>query len=147
MSTTTQMAIKQCLDRHVKSLLLSTVINAIALWLTTVMVTGVRIIPEDQQSLGYVLTLVFVALIFGLVNGTIGRVLRFLAFPIYILTLGLMALVVNALLLMFVAWLTQVFGFGFGLQVDGFGPGFWGAIVLSLVSWLLGLILRPATGA
>jgi len=131
----------------VKSLLLSTVINAIALWLTTVMVTGVRIIPEDQQSLGYVLTLVFVALIFGLVNGTIGRVLRFLAFPIYILTLGLMALVVNALLLMFVAWLTQVFGFGFGLQVDGFGPGFWGAIVLSLVSWLLGLILRPATGA
>ena len=130
-----------------KSLLLSTVINAIALWLTTVMVTGVRIIPENQQSLGYVLTLVFVALIFGLVNGTIGRVLRFLAFPLYILTLGLMALVVNALLLMFVAWLTQVFGFGFGLQVDGFGPGFWGAIVLSLVSWLLGLILRPAVGA
>lgn len=130
-----------------KSLLLSTVINAIALWLTTVMVTGVHIIPEDQQSLGYVLTLVFVALIFGLVNGTIGRVLRFLAFPVYILTLGLMALVVNALLLMFVAWLTQVFGFGFGLQVDGFGPGFWGAIVLSLVSWLLGLILRPAAGA
>ena len=136
----------QCLDGHVKSLLLSTVINAIALWLTTVLVTGVHIIPENQQSLGYVLTLAFVALVFGLVNGTIGRVLRFLAFPIYVLTLGLMALVVNALLLMFVGWLTQVLGFGYGLQVDGFGPGFWGAIVLSIVSWVLGLILRPAAG-
>lgn len=136
----------ECLDKHVKSLLLSTVINAIALWLTTVMVTGVHIIPANQQSLGYVLTLAFVALVFGLVNGTIGRVLRFLAFPIYVLTLGLMALVVNALLLMFVGWLTQVLGFGYGLQVDTFSAGFWGAIVLSIVSWLLGLLLRPARG-
>jgi putative membrane protein len=133
----------------VKSLLLSTVINAIALWLTTVLVTGVSIsMPagENQQGLGYVLTLVFVAIVFGLVNGTIGRVLRFLAFPIYVLTLGLMALVVNALLLMFVGWLTAVLGFGYGLSVADFGAGFWGAIVLSLVSWILGLILRPAVG-
>jgi putative membrane protein len=71
--------------------------------------------------------------------------LRFLAFPIYVLTLGIMALVVNAFLLMFVAWLTQVLGFGYGLYVEGFGPGFWGAIVLSIVSWLLGVILRPST--
>jgi putative membrane protein len=130
-----------------KSLLLSTVINAIALWLTTVMLPdSLRIIPEDQQTLGYVLTLAFVAFIFGIVNGTIGRVLRFLAFPLFILTLGFMALVVNAFLLMFVAWLTQVLGFGYGLQVDGFAGGFWAAIVLSIVSWLLGLILRPAAG-
>jgi putative membrane protein len=103
------------------------------------------IIPEDQQTLSYVLTLAFVALIFGLVNATVGRVLRFLAFPLFILTLGFMALVVNALLLMFVAWLTQVFGFGFGLVVTSFWGGFWAAIVLSIISWLLGLILRPAT--
>jgi putative membrane protein len=132
----------------VKTILLSTVINAIALWLTTVMVAGVAIVMpagETQQGWGYVLTLVFVALVFGLVNGTIGRVLRFLAFPIYVLTLGIMALVVNAFLLIFVAWLTQVLGFGYGLSVDGFGAGFWGAIVLSIVSWLLGLILRPSS--
>ncbi|MEG0362400.1 MAG: phage holin family protein, partial [Aurantimicrobium sp.] len=103
-----------------KSLLLSTVINAIALWLTTVMMPqNIRIIPENQQTLGYVLTLAFVAFIFGIVNGTIGRVLRFLAFPLFILTLGFMALVVNAFLLMFVAWLTQVLGFGYGLEVAG----------------------------
>jgi putative membrane protein len=128
---------------------LSTVINAVALWLTTVLIAGVAIVMpagQDQQSLGYFLTLLFVAIVFGLVNGTIGRVLRFLAFPIYVLTLGLMALVVNAFLLIFVAWLTQILGFGYGLAVDDFGAGFWGAIVLSLVSWLLGLILRPAVG-
>lgn len=128
-----------------KSFLLSTVINAIALWLTTVMMPdNIRIIPEDQQSLGYVLTLAFVAIVFGFVNGTIGRILRFLAFPIYILTLGFMALVVNALLLLFVAWLTQIFGFGYGLEVSSFWGGFWAAIVLSLISWILGMILRPA---
>lgn len=133
-----------------RSLLLSTVINSIALWLTTVLVAGMTIVMptgQTQQGWGYVLTLVFVALVFGIVNGTIGRVLRFLAFPIYVLTLGLMALVVNALLLMFVGWLTQVLGFGYGLEVETFGAGFLGAIVLSLVSWVLGLILRPAAGA
>ena len=132
-----------------KSLFLSTAINAVALWLTTVLITGVAIVMpagETKQGLGYFLTLLFVAIVFGLVNGTIGRVLRFLAFPVYVLTLGLMALVVNAVLLIFVAWLTQVLGFGYGLSVDGFGAGFWGAIVLSIVSWLLGLILRPAVG-
>ena len=129
-----------------KSFLLATVINAIALWLTTILVPGVQIVPSDQRSLNYILALVFVAIIFGLVNGTIGRVLRFLAFPLFILTLGLLALVVNALLLLLVAWLTQVFGFGAGLSIDGFGSAFWGAIVLGIVSWILGLVLRPAVG-
>jgi putative membrane protein len=129
-----------------KTLALSVVINAIALWLTTVLMPeNLYIIPEDQQTLSYVLTLAFVALVFGLVNATVGRVLRFLAFPLFILTLGFMALVVNTLLLLFVAWLTQVFGFGFGLVVTSFWGGFWAAIVLSIISWLLGLILRPAT--
>ena len=132
-----------------KSFFLSTVINAVALWLTTVLIAGVSIVMpsgQTQQGFGYVLTLLFVAIIFGLVNGTVGRVLRFLAFPIYILTLGLMALVVNAFLLIFVAWLTQALGFGYGLAVSGFGAGFWGALVLSIVSWLLGVIFRPAVG-
>lgn len=129
-----------------KSFLLATVINAIALWLTTILVPGVQIVPSDQRSLNYILSLVFVAVIFGLVNGTIGRVLRFLAFPLFILTLGILALVVNALLLLLVAWLTQVFGFGAGLAIDGFGSAFWGAIVLGIVSWILGLVLRPAVG-
>lgn len=129
-----------------KSFTLSVVINAVALWLTTVLMpTQLYIIPQEQQTLNYILTLAFVALIFGVVNATIGRVLKFLAFPLFILTLGFLALVVNALLLMLTAWLTQVLGFGFGLVVDGFWSGFWAAIVLSIISWILGMIFRPAS--
>jgi len=125
-----------------RKFMLSTVINAIALWITTVLVVGVTIVPEGQKTVGYILTLIVTAIIFGVVNGTVGTVIRFLAFPLYILTLGILALVVNALLLLLVSWFGTVFGFG--LHVAGFWPGFWGAIVLSIVSWILGLILRPA---
>lgn len=126
-----------------RKFMLSTVINAIALWITTVVVVGVTIVPEGQKTVGYIVTLIVTAIIFGVVNGTVGTVIRFLAFPLYILTLGILALVVNALLLLLVSWFGTIFGFG--LHVAGFWPGFWGAIVLSIVSWLLGLILRPAS--
>ncbi|CAB4892214.1 MAG: phage holin family protein [Actinobacteria bacterium] len=128
--------------------LLSTVINAVALWVTTAVGIGVTIVANGEPLTAgggnlwaFILTLLVTAVLFGLVNGTIGRIVRFLAFPLFILTLGLLALVVNALLMLFVSWLSSIIGFG--LHVDGFWPGFWGAIILSLVSWLLGLLLRP----
>jgi len=126
-----------------RKFLLSTVINAVALWLTTVMVAGVTIVPEGAKTPGYLLTLAVTAIIFGLVNGTIGRVGRFLAFPLFILTLGILALVFNALLLLLMSWIGSVLGFG--LHVDGFWSGFWGAIVLSIVSGILGFIFRPSS--
>ena len=125
-----------------RKFLLSTVINAIALWMTTILVAGVSIVPEGQKTPGYIATLIVTAIVFGVVNGTVGTVIRFLAFPLYILTLGILALVVNALLLLLVSWIGTVFGFG--LHVANFGAGFWGAIVLSIIAWVLGLILRPA---
>jgi len=127
---------------------LSTVINAIALWVTTAVGIGVTLIANGQPLTagggnvwGFLATLVVTAAVFGLVNGTIGTVVRIIAVPLYILTLGLLALVVNALLLLFVSWLSSFVGFG--LQVEGFWSGFWGAIILGIVSWLLGLLLRP----
>lgn len=125
-----------------RKFVLSTVINAIALWLTTVMVAGVTIVPEGAKTAGYLITLVVTAIIFGVVNGTIGRVGRFLAFPLFILTLGILALVFNTLMLLLMSWIGSVLGFG--LHVDGFWSGFWGAIVLSIVSGILGLIFRPS---
>lgn len=125
-----------------RKFILSTVINAIALWLTTVMVAGVSIVPTGAKTPGYLITLVITAIIFGVVNGTIGRVGRFLAFPLFILTLGLLALVFNTLMLLLMSWIGSVLGFG--LHVDGFWSGFWGAIVLSIVSGILGLIFRPS---
>ena len=92
----------------------------------------------------YIVTLVIVALVFGIVNGVVGGVVRVVAFPIYVITLGLISLVVNGLLLLLVAWLTNLLGFG--LHVENFGWGILGALVIGIISWLIGVILRPLTG-
>ncbi|MEP6479220.1 MAG: phage holin family protein [Rhodoglobus sp.] len=120
-------------------------INALALWLTTLIVSGVHVLPfAPGGTLETVLTFLLVALIFGVVNGIIGNFIRIVAFPIYVLTLGLVALIVNGLLLLLVAWIS---GFtGFGLRIESFWWGVLGALVLGLISWLIGIILRPLIG-
>jgi putative membrane protein len=117
------------------------IINAVALWLTTLIVLGVHVRPYTKGALAVIVTYLLVALVFGIVNGVIGNLVRIVAFPLYILTLGLIALIVNALLLLLVAWLSSLVGFG--LFVDNFWSGFWGALVLAIISWLIGIILRP----
>ncbi|PJJ73683.1 putative membrane protein [Diaminobutyricimonas aerilata] len=133
--------------------LLRLLVNAIALWLTTLIVAGVTVVafPPIGSAPGTtpgtvetVLTYLIVALIFGVVNGVIGNMIRIVAFPLYILTLGLIALIVNGLLLLLVAWISSLIGFG--LHVDGFWWGVLGALVLALLSWLIGIILRPLVG-
>jgi putative membrane protein len=127
--------------------LIRLIINTIALWLTTLIVSGgIRVISygAEGDTVALVLTYLLVGLIFGLVNGFIGNFIRIVAFPIYILTLGLIALIVNGLLLLLVAWISSLLGFG--LEVDGFWWGVLGAIVLGLLSWLIGIVLRPLMG-
>jgi putative membrane protein len=117
------------------------VINAFALWLTTLINHGVQVRPYTPGVLATILTYLLVALVFGIVNGVIGNLVRIVAFPLYILTLGLIALVVNALLLLLVAWLSTLVGFG--LFISTFWAGFWGALVLAILSWIIGIFLRP----
>jgi putative membrane protein len=126
--------------------LIRLIINTIALWLTTLIVAGVSVISygAEGDTVALVLTYLLVGVIFGLVNGLIGNFIRIVAFPLYILTLGLIALVVNGLLLLLVAWISSLLGFG--LEVDGFWWGVLGAIVLGLLSWLIGVLLRPIMG-
>ena len=120
-------------------------INALALWLTTLIVTGVRVVAfPPGEVLQTVLTYLIVAAVFGIVNAVVGNFIRIVAFPIYILTLGLIALVVNGLLLLLAAWITSLLGFG--LEVDGFWWGVLGALVLGLISWLIGILTRPLIG-
>lgn len=126
-------------------LIVRLLINAVALWLTTLIVSGVKVVPfAPADTLAWVLTYLLVAIIFGIVNGVIGNFIRIVAFPIYILTLGLIALVVNSLLLLLVSWISSLIGFG--LHVDGFWWGVVGALVLALISWLIGILLRPLVG-
>ena len=102
---------------------------------------GCEVHAYASGAVATVLTYLLVAVIFGIVNGIIGNLVRIVAFPLYILTLGLIALIVNALLLLLVAWISTLIGFG--LSIDSFWAGFWGALVLAIISWLIGIILRP----
>jgi len=123
--------------------LIKLIVNAVALWVTALLVTGVHVIPYAPDSGASVITYLLIALIFGFVNTVVGGVLRIVAFPLYIVTLGLFALIVNGLLLLLVGWIS---GFlGFGLIVDSFWWGVLGALVLGITSWLLGLVARPVT--
>jgi putative membrane protein len=123
--------------------LIKLIVNAVALWLTTLIVAGVRVEPYAPDNGALIVTYLLVALIFGLVNTIVGGFVRVVAFPLYILTLGLISFIVNGLLLMLVAWISGLFGFG--LVVTGFWWGVFGAIVLGIINWVLGLIVRPVT--
>jgi putative membrane protein len=129
-------------------LLLRLLINTLALWLTTLILAthvDVRSYGSEGDTRAYVLTLVLVAVIFGLVNGIVGGLVRVVAFPIYVLTLGLISFIVNGLLLLLVAWISGLLGFG--LSVENFGWGVLGALVLGIIAWLIGILLRPFTGS
>lgn len=121
------------------------VINAFALWVVTLITAlQVTIIPfPPGGTLQVVLTLLLVAVIFALVNTIIGTVIKVLAFPLYILTLGLIGLVINAFLLWLTAWITSFWNWG--LRVEDFWLGLVAAIIISLINWMFGIILRPKT--
>ncbi|WP_291050848.1 phage holin family protein [Herbiconiux sp.] len=125
--------------------LVSLIANAIALWLTTLIVAGVKIDPiGDGGAFETVITYLLVALVFGIINGFVGSVIRVVAFPLYILTLGIISLFVNALLLWLVAVVTG--WFGFGLTLESFWWTVLGALVLAILSAIIGAILRPLAG-
>ena len=119
------------------------IVIALALWLTTLIVSGVSVVPYEDTQLATVLTYLLVALIFGLVNAIIGNFIRIVAFPIYVLTLGLISFIVNGLLLLLVDWISDLMGFG--LVGESVWWGVLGALVLGLISWLIGLVLRPVS--
>lgn len=119
------------------------VVNAFALWVVTLIpALGVTVIAfPPGETLQLVLTLLLVAAIFAIVNTLIGTVIKVLAFPLYILTLGLIGLLINAFLLWLTAWITEFWSFG--LRVEDFWWGLVAAIVISLINWVFGIILRP----
>lgn len=108
-------------------------VNAVALWIATVLVDGIRV-GEPK-----VLTLVIVALIFGVVNAVLKPLIKTVGCAFYLLTLGLIGLIVNALLFLLVGWLSDKVDLPF--TVAGFWPAFWGAIVVAVVGFVLHLII------
>jgi putative membrane protein len=113
--------------------LVRVLVVAVALWIATLLVPGISV--EAATTARGIGTLVGVALIFGLVNAVVKPVVKVLGCAFYILTLGLFALVVNALLFLLVGWLAGQVGLPY--TVDGFGSAFFGAIVVGVVSFVL----------
>ncbi|GAB3964954.1 phage holin family protein [Plantactinospora veratri] len=112
--------------------------TALAFWLATLLIPGITL---GTDSIGEaVITLVLVAVIFGVVNGVLQPIIKTLGCGLYLLTLGLIALVVNALLFMLTSAIAGALGLPF--DVDGFWPAaVLGALFVSVVTWLLGLLL------
>lgn len=84
-------------------------------------------------------TLIVVALLFGLVNFMVKPIVKLLTFPLFILTLGLITLVVNALMLLLTSWLAGKLHLSF--HVEGFWTAVVGALIISIVSWALHIVL------
>jgi putative membrane protein len=111
------------------------VINAIALYLAVLLLPGI-----DLES-GLV-SIIWLALIFGLINALFRPLLKFLTCPLIILTLGLFTLVINT----FLFWLTSVIGQSFGLALIINDPVWWnaflGGLIVTIVSVAMTMILK-----
>ncbi|MGW3653174.1 phage holin family protein [Streptomyces sp. GQFP] len=120
-----------------KNFVVKTIANAgalgVAVWvLDKITLTG----DNTGKKIG---TLLVVALLFGLVNFLVKPILQVLTFPLFILTLGLITLVVNALMLLLTSWLADKFDLSF--HVDGFWTAVLGGLIISIVSWALHIVL------
>jgi putative membrane protein len=119
--------------------LLRAALTGVALWLVTLIVPGISFIGADS-TLAEVGIIFVVALIFGLVNAIIKPIVQIISIPLYILTLGLFHIVINALMLWITSWITE-HTTHWGLYIDDFWwTAIWAAIVLSIVSWVLSLV-------
>lgn len=117
--------------------LIRLVITAIALWVTTLVVPGIAVVGQSAGK--NALTLLVVALIFGIVNMVLKPIIHVVGCVFYALTLGLFALIVNALLFLLAGWIARALGLPF--QVNGFWAAFWGGIVVAVVSWLISVVV------
>ncbi|MDA3646826.1 phage holin family protein [Saccharopolyspora indica] len=121
------------------AVLLQLLITMVAVWITTAL-PGIDLSGEDTTA--KVLTLLAVSVIFGMINLVLKPIAKTLGCLLYLITLGLFGLVVNALLF----WLTSYLAGRLGLpfHVDGFWPAFWGALIVTIVSSALAGIVRRA---
>ena len=120
-------------------LLLRWIITSFSLFLAAELVPGIRV-RNDAWTVFAVM-----AIILGLVNATVRPILKLLSCPLIILTLGLFSLVINGVTL----WLASAIAVNFfhvGFYVDGFLPAFLGALIVSIVSLALTVLVRDELG-
>lgn len=124
-------------------IIIRVIVNAFALWVVT-LIPALQVDVtafEPGRDLQLVLTYLAVGAIFAVVNTIIGTVVKIVAFPLYILTLGLIGLVINGFLLWLTAWITS--GFGWGLSVGDFWWTIVAALLIAVINAIFNAILRP----
>lgn len=123
--------------------LIRSIVNGFGIWvLTRIPFLQISVTPfPPGRDLQLVLTLALLGALFGLVNSIIGTIIKIVAFPLFLLTLGLISLLFNGVLLMITAWITGFWGWG--LSTGDFWPAVLAGILLSIINWIFGIILRP----
>lgn len=112
---------------------LRSLVTAVAVWVAASLVGGIRL-----EGWG---TTLLVALILGLLNASLKPLLVLGALPLVVITLGVGLVLINALLLGLTAWIAGLFDLAF--EVNGFWAAFWGAVIISLTSFVLNQVLKP----
>ncbi|MFD6609867.1 phage holin family protein [Micromonospora chalcea] len=121
-----------------KGLLIRVGSTAVAFWLATLLIPGISL--DSESATETVITLVLVAVIFGVVNAVLQPIIKTVGCGFYLLTLGLIAIVVNGLLFLLTSWIAGEAGLPF--HVDGFWPeAVLGALFVGVVTWILGAVL------
>ena len=124
------------------SILLRLIVNAVALLITAWIAPGIHLgAAGPHPTRDDWVTLLIVALIFGLVYVVIRPIIIILSLPLTIITLGLFTFVINAFMLLLTSWIAQ--GMDLGFRIDGFLPALLGALIVSVVSFVLSLALKP----
>ena len=124
-------------------LLMRILIVAVALGIAHLLISGIEL--RGGSTWSKIGTLIAVALIFGIVNAVIKPIVKTVGCLFYVLTLGLIGLVVNGLLLWLCSWVAGKLSLPF--HITGFWPAFWGAIIVGIVGWVLNLVLDERTTA
>lgn len=132
--------------------LVSTIVNAVGLFVATSLIPQVNITPYGGEGVWETIaSFLLIGAMFGIVNAVIAPVIKVLAFPLYIITFGLISFVINGAMLLLVAWLSGLIGSeiltieGFtseGLTIDSLGWAILAAIVMSIASFLTRSVLR-----
>ncbi|CAB4627732.1 MAG: phage holin family protein [Actinobacteria bacterium] len=132
--------------------LVSTVINALGLWAVTLCIPAIKLTPYGGTEIWQAIaSFLLVGMVFGFVNGIIAPVIKVLALPLYILTFGLISFLINGALLLFVAWISQLWGngvftiYGFsteGLSIESLGWAILGSIVMSITAFFARAVFK-----
>jgi putative membrane protein len=124
----------------VKNFLIRVGVNGVALWVAALVLPGINLAEGDVGWGRKLWTIFFVAVIFGVVNAIIKPIAQLLSLPFIVLTLGLFIFIVNAFMLQLTEWLSGWLDLSFSID-QFFWDAIFGAIIITLVSWVLNVVL------